>query len=352
MGGDAYEQTVGKLRSALARFKPGQKTYDSIVAPRDEVFARFQPIFSISHVDQLTAEEFTSFLYFENNRHWSGLYRKGLGAAADLPKLRQAIRSLVDETRPIKVRLPEALDLVSGLGRAIATAILTVAYPQKYGVWNNTSEGGLRQAGIWPIFAHGDGVGGRYEKINALLFRLASDLGTDLWTLDALWWYVLEPDEPQLPGEDASLVVESSAGGFALERQLEEFLLENWDKTPLAKDWAILSTPDNPEAGNQYPTSVGPIDILAKHKKEPRYLVIELKRDQSTDKTVAQALRYVGWVKHELAKNGETVEALIIARKIDKAGEYAISMLPGFRLMSYAVEFRLQAVEPLKTTSP
>jgi hypothetical protein len=348
MNVDAYEHTLSNLRSVLAKFNPGQKTYDAIVAPRDQVFAKYQPMFSIKHATKLSHDEFTSFLYFENNRHWSGLYRKGLGAATDMEKLRHAIGVLLDESRPIRERLPEALGMVTGLGRGIATAILTVAYPDKYGVWNNTSEGGLQQAGIWPDFAHGDGVGGRYEKINSLLKRLSSDLGTDLWTLDALWWFLMEPDEESLPNQIQVPDIEQVSEGFALERQLEDFLLENWDKTPLGKEWAILSTPDNPEAGNQYPTTVGPIDILAKHKTEPRYLVIELKRNQSNDKTIAQALRYVGWVKHELAKNGETVEALIIARKLDKAGEYAVSMLPQFRLMSYEVEFRLKAIEPLK----
>lgn len=48
-----------------------------------------------------------------------------------------------------------------------------------------------------------------------------------------------------------------SVESFALERQLEVFLLENWERTPLAKEWAILSTPEEPEAGNQYPTDVG-----------------------------------------------------------------------------------------------
>lgn len=75
---------------------------------------------------------------------------------------------------------------------------------------------------------------------------------------------------------------------FALERQLEQFLLENWDRTPLAKEWTILKTPDDPEAGNQFPTDVGRIDILAVHKQLSRYLVVELKRNQGTDQTVGK----------------------------------------------------------------
>ncbi len=147
-----YGTILGDLRGVLARFKPGQKAYDEIVATREQVFARYRPIFSPEHIPHLTKDEFTSFLYFENNRHWSGLYRTGLGAAADLNKLRAALAVLLDESRPIRERFPDALGMVTGFGKGIATGILTVAYPEKYGVWNNTSEAALRQVGLWPSF--------------------------------------------------------------------------------------------------------------------------------------------------------------------------------------------------------
>jgi hypothetical protein len=343
----SYTKVLGDLRGLLARFKPGQKIYDDVVAPREQVFAKYRPIFSCDHIPSLSRDEFTSFLYFENNRHWSGLNRRGVGAAANMDTLRQALGVLLDEGMPIRERFPEALDMVTGLGKGIATGILTVAYPDKYGVWNNTSEAALRQVGLWPSPEKGEGIGGRYEKVNNLLLRLSSDLGTDLWTLDALWWFLLEPPpSPELPPESEAGLVDASKQ-FALERQLEEFLLENWDRTPLANEWAILSTRDEPEAGNQYPTDIGRIDILAKHKKEPRFLVVELKRNQSTDQTVGQALRYVGWVKKHLATEGQGVEALIIAHRAEKDAQYALSTLPNVKMMTYEVEFRLKSQDPL-----
>jgi hypothetical protein len=339
----------------LVRFKPGQKTYDEIVAPRDEVFAKYTPIFSHNHIPALSREEFTSFLYFENNRHWSGLYRKGLQAATDIVRLREALAILLDESKPIRDRFPSAIGMVTGFGKAIATAILTVAYPNVYGVWNNTSEAALRQVGLWQNLEHGEGIGGRYAKVNALLGRLRTDLEIDFWTLDAMWWYLLDEvsstwtDKPSItdsPVETAS-AADAEGGRFALERQLEEFSLENWDRTPLASEWAIYSTPDDPEGGNQFPTDVGRIDILAVHKTQPRFLVIELKRNQSNDQTVAQILRYTGWVKMHLAKQGQSVEGLIIAHKVEKEASYALSMVPSVRMMTYEVEFRLQNSEPL-----
>jgi hypothetical protein len=351
----AYNKVLSDLRAVFAELKPGQKAYDEIVASRDQVFAKYRPIFSADHVANLSKEEFTSFLYFENNRHWSGLYRKGLHAAADLETLRKALGVLLDEGRPIQERFPVALGMVEGLGKATATAILTVAYPDVYGVWNNTSETALRKVGLWPDLDRRESVGARYAKINNLLSRLRSDLHTDFWTLDALWWFVLDPkgwrplharglDVDPAGGEELSHV----GGGFALERQLEQFLLENWDRTPLASEWAIYSTREDPEAGNQFPTDIGPVDILAVHKKQPRFLVVELKRNQSTDQTVGQVLRYMGWIGKHLAKEaGKTVEGLIIARTTDKGASYALSLLPHISMMTYEVEFRLKPCELL-----
>lgn len=344
---DAFAEQIGKLRAALSRFRPGNTIYDEIVGTREEVFARYRPIFCPEYIPAITHEEFTSFLYFENNRHWSGLYRQGLGAASDMPKLRISLGILLDETRPIRERFPEALGLVKGLGKAIATGILTVAYPDRYGVWNNTSEAAMREAGIFPTFDRGDGLGGRYERINNLLGRVAAELEIDLWTLDALWWYILESDRlPQEAMATKAPPVESVLGGsFALEKQLESFLLENWAHTPLAQDWEIYATPDEPEAGGQFPTDVGRIDILARHKRAARFLVIELKRHQTGDQTVGQALRYMGWVKQHLATNGESVEALIIARQADKTIPYALDATQGVSMMTYEVEFRLKELE-------
>ncbi|MGO9777323.1 MAG: endonuclease NucS domain-containing protein [Terracidiphilus sp.] len=352
----AYGKVLGDLRAAIAKLKPGQEVHD-IIARRDEVFAKYQPIFSTQHLESLSKEEFTSFLYFENNQHWSGLYRKGLHAVNDMSKLRKALEILLDESVPIQQRFPQAIGLVGGIGKATATGILTVAYPNVYGVWNNTSEAALRKVGLWPDFARGEGIGEKYAKINAILARIRTDLGIDFWTLDALWWALLSPQEaivtvagssePPMEGLPAPT---QAGGGFALERQLQEFLLENWDRSPLASEWTIYSTDDDPEAGNEFPTDVGRVDILAAHKTQPRLLVIELKRNQSTDQTVGQVLRYMGWVaEHVGRETGKTVEGLIIARTVDQAASYALTLLPKVSMMTYEIEFRLKRWEGLRT---
>jgi hypothetical protein len=344
-GGAKFDVVARELRGVLAGFKPGQETYDAIVVPREQVLARYGPVFSPAHIPELTKEEFVSFLYLENNRHWSGLYRTGLGAAKDMKALRRALAILLDEGQSLSERFPQALSMVKGFGKGIATGILVVANPTKYGVWNNTSEAGMRKAGLWPDVDRGEGVGRRYERINEILVRLSQELEIDLWTLDALWWYLLEPQPDSREKEPSTSVVPETGGRFGLERQLEAFLLENWERTLLGKDWDIYSTPEDLEAGNQYPTDIGRIDILASHKHDPAFLVIELKRNQTTDQTVGQVLRYVGWVKKHLATDGQRVEALIIGYRAEKEAYYALATLPDVRMMTYEVEFRLKVAE-------
>jgi hypothetical protein len=344
----AYTAALGSLRVAMLKLTPGKRTYEEIVATREQVFARYRPIFCLDHIPTLTKDEYTSFLYFENNRHWSGLYRKGLQAAANMETLRNALLLLLDEGKPLQTRFTSAIDQVNGLGKGTATGILTVALPEVYGVWNNTSESAMRQIEIWPEFEKGDSIGAKYAKVNAVLTRLRTDLGTDFWTLDAVWWSILDPDGTANEQIDTvsttSEVSPEATSSFGLERQLENFLLENWDHTELGKEWAIYGTKDEPEAGNQFPTDVGRIDILAVHKTQNKMLVIELKRDQSTDATVGQVLRYIGWVEKHLAQpNQKTVQGLIIAHEQDKTALYALSTLNHVKFMTYEIKFSLSS---------
>ncbi|RUQ39250.1 MAG: hypothetical protein EKK69_09820 [Candidatus Competibacteraceae bacterium] len=52
-------------------------------------------------------------------------------------------------------------------------------------------------------------------------------------------------------------------------------------------------------------------------------------------------MRYIGWIKQNLAKDGQSVEGLIIAHTMEETARYAILALPNVRMMTYEVEFRL-----------
>ena len=86
---------------------------------------------------------------------------------------------------------------------------------------------------------------------------------------------------------------------------------------------------------------MGRIDLLAKHLEEPRWLVIELKRHQTSDQTVGQLLRYMGWVGQNLAGPDDRVHGLIICHEADDALRYALSPIQNVELRAYEVKFRL-----------
>ena len=195
-------EVIRQLRSATVELRESPY-YQQIVVPRDQVLARFQPIFSLEHVPTITADEFWSFLHFENNQHWTGLQRQGSTIGADMAALRRGLSALLAEDRQIAERFNRANDVVHGMGKNILSAILLIAHPDKYGVWNRPSEAGMKKVGVWPEFDRGESLGNRYAKINRVLLLLRDALQTDLWTLDALWYFLnrkksLEPDpEPE-----------------------------------------------------------------------------------------------------------------------------------------------------------
>ena len=187
----------------------------------------------------------------------------------------------------------------------------------------------MRQLCIWPEFQRGISLGQRYDQINQILASLAQELNIDLWTLDAVWWVItsgvpLEPPPPPPPAgsTDDSQSLPTGVQRFTLERDLQDFLLGNWNQMDIGKEWMIYQVDGDDEAGYEFPTDVGRIDLVARHRREPRLLVVEL-RDQSSDATIGQVLRYKGWVQKHIAKPHEHVEGLIIAHESPDAIRYA-----------------------------
>lgn len=136
---------------------------------------------------------------------------------------------------------------------------------------------------------------------------------------------------------------------FEFEASLQDHLMENWEKSPLGREWTIH--PRNIFSKGKYDTGeIGEMDFLAKHKTKPKWLVIELKRDQSSDATVGQTLRYMGWVKENLAGNNETVEGLIVAGSEDDRIGYALLCLQNVKLNIYRIingKLQLNAPKPI-----
>ena len=128
---------------------------------------------------------------------------------------------------------------------------------------------------------------------------------------------------------------------FALEKHLEDFLVENWNLTELGQNYDIYEE-DGEKIGQQYQTDTGPIDILAISKDRKTLLVIELKKGRATDVVVGQCLRYMGYVKDEIAEKDQNVRGVIIAFDDDLKLRRALSAVNNIEFYRYEVNFNLR----------
>jgi restriction system protein len=129
---------------------------------------------------------------------------------------------------------------------------------------------------------------------------------------------------------------------FALEKHLEDFLVQNWRHTELGKNYDIFKNEDNEIIGQQYPSDTGPIDILAISKDKKELLVVELKKGRASDVVVGQVQSYMGYVKEELAEKEQTVKGLIIAHGDDIRLRRALSVTQNIDFYTYKVSFKLE----------
>jgi len=128
-------------------------------------------------------------------------------------------------------------------------------------------------------------------------------------------------------------------GLFYMEKQLEDFIIENWNKTEFGKKYDLIYE-DGELISQQFPTTIGKIDILAKDKKNKNYVVIELKKNQTSDDTIGQLSRYMGWIRQE--KKDENVKGIIVAGAFDEKLKYAKSELKNSEAFLYEVDFKIK----------
>ena len=127
---------------------------------------------------------------------------------------------------------------------------------------------------------------------------------------------------------------------FALEKHLEDFLVQNWSQTELGKHYDIYQE-DGELVGQQYPSDTGPLDILAISKDKKELLVVELKKGRVSDSVVGQIQRYMGYVKEELAEESQQVKGVIIALEDDVRIRRALAVANNIEFFRYQVTFKL-----------
>lgn len=127
---------------------------------------------------------------------------------------------------------------------------------------------------------------------------------------------------------------------FALEKHLEDFLVQNWKQAELGKNYDIYEE-DGEIIGQQYQTDTGNLDILAISKDKKELLVVELKKGRASDSVVGQIQRYMGYVLEELAEENQTVKGIILALEDDLRIRRALAVAPNIEFYRYQINFKL-----------
>jgi RecB family endonuclease NucS len=147
-------------------------------------------------------------------------------------------------------------------------------------------------------------------------------------------------------GNDGLQGNEAEEPSFTLEYQLRDFLASNLSTIKIVERRLRLFVDPTGCDGIEFPTAVGPIDILAVDE-EGSFFVFELKRANSADRAIGQLARYMGWVQHTIGR-GRNVSGVIVARSISENLRYAASVVPNVHLLEYEIEFHLHSAHDMK----
>ena len=127
---------------------------------------------------------------------------------------------------------------------------------------------------------------------------------------------------------------------FAFERDLQNYLVQNLGL--LESGLKLYEDEDGEFTGFEFPAGQRRIDILAVGG-DGAYVVIETKVSRAYDRVVGQILRYMGWIKENLA--GEApVRGIVVASKISEDLILATSSIENIRLVEYEISFSLRPV--------
>lgn len=129
---------------------------------------------------------------------------------------------------------------------------------------------------------------------------------------------------------------------FALEKYLEDFIWDNWDKIDFGEKLEKFTDEDGNDGKQYYAGEAGYIDVLAKDKNG-NFVVIELKKGRKSDEVIGQVLRYINWVRQNLVHKNENVRGVIIVRELDKKLEYALKEIKDkVAAKLYKISFKLE----------
>ena len=184
------------IEQAVSTTKEKWNTDSQLTSDRTEVLEKFGEIFKLKNIDNLTADQLQEFLRFKNNRHWKNIERPGGNLIKNMTKLKNGLKILLDESRPLPERIRDIREensenLTPHLGMSIYSPILFVAYPEKYPVINEPVAQALHELGLYDIKKwKNDDEWVTIPKMQEIVHSYAKKYEFDLWQIDWVWWEI------------------------------------------------------------------------------------------------------------------------------------------------------------------
>lgn len=127
---------------------------------------------------------------------------------------------------------------------------------------------------------------------------------------------------------------------FLLEKDLQRYLAENLE----CIEPGLRLHEEDGIRGIEFEAGGGRrIDILAVDGSGA-FVVLELKVSKGYDRVVGQLLRYVNWVRQNLAEPGQRVRGMIICRTMSEDLRLACSSIPDVELFEYQLSVAVKKV--------
>lgn len=197
--------------------------------------------------------------------------------------------------------------------------------PHFFSRWDNKDPKFI-YLGIGKIHSFNDGVpclDGKGNQVTTIEIKLNIEDSTEIL-------------KDIIPKENIKINVSNkkNRSAFAKERDLENFIINNWSEVHLSEEYDLVVNPSTGKPGQNWAGS-GPLDILAVKKDKSELLVIELKKGKASDEVIGQISRYMGWVKDNIATKDQKVKGLIIALEDDRNISLSLNILTDIKFLKY-----------------
>ena len=144
--------------------------------------------------------------------------------------------------------------------------------------------------------------------------------------------------------EEGDFEAQAGSSEFLLERDLQRYLAENLE---CIEAGLTLYDADGIR-GIEFEAGGGRrIDILAVDKSGA-FVVLELKVSKGYDRVVGQLLRYVNWVRQNLAEPRQRVRGIIICRSMSEDLRLACASIGDVELFEYKLSVAVSKVPTLE----